>query len=273
MKKILLIVVIAMLLASCNQNVIENIEPDTEIADVIKDETPPFVREQSQIPFLGLEDVKHLFAGRYTIADWIRDIEIDDINFLFFIEGATGITRLDILPAVFGNGYIASFYIEDNPFADFRSNYNTDQWLYQTLPDEILVLNVVEVLHLSFASMGIPFNIRGITHRSNEVDVRLAFLNARKDNYGLFGTLYEISDVVPDAVVDYDSGVPFIGGVFSQRVGNSITHTFRYYHTIPYGDTFTIYCVRTRIVIRVNYPIGFTEPITTLVFTDITHRN
>lgn len=63
----------------------------------------------SPMPFLGLKDVAPLFEGRYTIADWIKDIPTDDVRYRFNIESGTGRTRL----RVFIDGGGASFYIEE----------------------------------------------------------------------------------------------------------------------------------------------------------------
>ncbi|MCL2837871.1 MAG: hypothetical protein FWE04_02240 [Oscillospiraceae bacterium] len=214
--------------------------------------------EQSQVPFLGLEELAPLFAGRYTIADWIRDISFGNARYSFFIEGATGYARMDVM---LNDDWVSSFYIEDNPYADFL-RHDSDSGIYTTLPNEILALRVTEVLHLDFEAMGIPWNIRGITRGASADNVTLAFLDARHEG----DVLYGLYDVVPNAQAEVIYGAMFVGGIDRR----STHRTIQYFHTIPSSDyTYTIYCYRTIITFRLDENdkiIGFN-------FADVTHRN
>ena len=255
MKKIIIAVVTfaVIFLVSCELDVIEHTEP-------------PIEREQSQVPFLGFEEIEPLFAGRYTIADWVADIPADDVEYRFFIEQATGNSRLDIDDNRTPLG-LASFYIENNFFASVPY-YGDNRWIYQTLPDEILALNVIEVLHLNFERMGIEWNIRGITYGSPREEVYFAFLDAGRDD----GWLYTIDDVVPNALVDdpFDNNV-FIGGFCSFGLPLARPRVIIYYHTMPNDEFgFNIYSVRTRIEFLLS---GHDPYVENFIFWNLTHRN
>jgi len=280
MKKIVLVIILVILLTACGENISE-IPPmyETEI-----------MREQSQIPFLGLEEIAPLFEGRNIVADWVYDIQIGNAEYLFFVETATGHMRLDIgLDLLLGNR-IASFYIEGNyPYVDFHPNV-TGAYApslvhpISEMPEDYSKLNVIEVLFIDFESMGIPWNIRGITHGSYGDDVRLAFLDMGRDP----SSLYVWHDVAPEfdyaeIVPNYAEAKEFIAGWDGtwgydkfegtwgfQHLGNGYPRTIWYRYAIPeeaweHGEYAT--CV------QIIFLIDKDGTVARLLFQDVTNRN
>ena len=227
---------------------------------------------QSQVPYLGVDEITPMFVGRNTIADWIKDIKLNDVRYNFYIEGATGYTCLNIWTESF---WLASFYVEDNSYA---SDYEHGE--YKILPEEIKALDVIKVIYLDFEYMGVPYEIRGITKGSDADDVKLAFLDMKRDKViddeGLFTQeLYNTKDVDPNAQEDdhSHSSMPYIGGIISETDDPEYSHnciqSISYYYTLPQGNQYTIYNLRSEIC----FYIDDNQKVAALSYSDLTHRD
>ena len=219
-------------------------------------ETTPFsfvAEGQSQIPYLGIDEILPLFGGRNTIGDWISDITEDSVLFKYYMEEASAYTRLDISCTHCSEHRIASFYIENYWDVEDVWDFN-----YEILPDEILALEISVVLYLDFETMGIPYNIRGITAGSHADDVKKAFLNMRRepvhvDNYTLYSMreLYNLYDIDPNADVGESTNtVRLQGGMEYESWYPASLWYIAYYHIDPYtvdGELYSPYGQRSNI--------------------------
>jgi len=243
-------------------------------------------KEQLQLPYLGREEVTPLFAGRSTIADWIKDIKMDNVYYSFYIESATGYARFEVYTDFFR---LSSFYIEDNSIAYFR--YNNEQGIYKSLTDEILALKVIEVLDLDFEYMGVPFIIRGITKGTDADTVRLAFRDMKREiviknkyddythSYTFLSSqqLYNLQDIVPHAVVeDEDINIPwfhYIGGIDCEndapQKNHNCTRSISYVHTSSEEGLYTKYALRSEITFYINE----NGKVAAFGYRDLTHRD
>jgi hypothetical protein len=225
--------------------------------------------ELSPPPYSGFEEIAPLIADRITVADFVRDIKVTDIEYHLFLCEATAYTQLNIKTTTYA---IASFYVEDYDFSSYLNSY--DQNKYEILPDSILGLRVDRVLELHFEKMGIPYNLRGITPDSNADDIKAAFLNMNRDNDD---DMYNIWDVVPNALIDESFRAIYIGGhdvypVEHPHYNNDCFRYINYIHTESYEWSdydYTIYNKRTVITFSIDDDgnnAGFS-------YRDVTHLN
>lgn len=255
-------------------------ETDSQISETPVDIIPqtettaPIIKEQSQVPYLGIEEITPLFVGRNTIRDWIKDINASDVEYIFFIEGATGDMRLDIRCTSEIEYNIASFYVEENTFVDFLNN--DSDGIFKILPDEAIALQVIEVISLDFEKMGIPYNIRGITKGSSAEHVKMAFLDMKReiDFTGVpFQELYNIRDVDPIAKIEpYYENFIFLGGMDSIFLDQRGFREITYFHTIPNdidNVNYSIYHSQTVI----TFSIDEGEKVVGFRYADMTNRN
>ena len=231
----------------------------------------PPVNGQSQVPFWGWVEVEPLFAGRYTIADFIKDIPLTDINFQVVAEAAIGDVVLNIRS---GERRLASLIIADDDWSLYEKVFAMRGFETDNLPQEYLSKKINSVRFFDFAGMGISFNIRGITHSSSADEVRQAFLNTGEDP----NIMYTIMDVDPDANFESrESLTAFIGGI--DRAGDSgfipasMAHGYPrelfYKKTFPMEGMYSIYAWNVSIL----FPIDENGNVAGLLFIDSTHRN
>ncbi len=195
-------------------------------------------KEQSVTPFLGDEEITPLFKGRNTIGDWIKNINVGDVEYIFYIEGTTQETRLDIITLSRPNYNVASFYVEENEYAKMRSN--NEDGVFKVLPDEIMNLKVIDILYVDFNDMGMDFSVRDIVKGSSVDDAKRAFLYFEReiDTTGVpYQELYNIKDVYPDAKIDtYYEDYWLIGGMDSVYIDQGGFREISYYHTKTFND-------------------------------------
>ena len=234
--------------------------------------------EQSLQPYLGIEELKPLFAGRSTIAEWIKDEKYGGA-YAFSIDAATGYIRLDIgfVPIV------ASFYIENNPGFNFLAANETKA--YEALPDEILALKVVEVLNLDFEEMGIPYNIRGITKGTAVEYVKSAFLDMKREqtvyeegawyNYQELYNLMDVDSSITEAENSSyaNSRFPYISGIVRGTDDPEFAHNcfqlIEYCHTVPREGRYAAGDARSVI----QFCIDVNGKVAALRYWDLLHMN
>jgi len=161
-------------------------------------------KEQSDIPYLGDEEITPLFTGRNNIGDWIKDVKAEDAECVLYTVSKTDDACFNVISSSDPEYIIASLYVEKNNYAGFLNN---ETGRLTNIPDEVKKLKVTEVIYVDFEKMGINFNVRDIIKGSSADDVKKAFLNMDRkiDTAGVpYQELYDIKDVHPNINTEPD---------------------------------------------------------------------
>ena len=224
-------------------------------------------RSQSQIPFLGYEEIEDLFVAQKTIGDWVKALTSQDIDYDIRLEEATG----ELILSIYAQDRKIAELIFDGASEEVEELLYTGAYSTKTLEPYMWERQIKLVLYVDFAAMGLPFTLRGISIGSSAESVKEAFLDTKTSE----DEMYNWKDVAPDAFIEH--GVTFLGGIDEKAANPSqnhgLTRAIMYYHTMVFYDNdrevYSIYYGRTRI----NFAIDQSGQVASLIYQDMTHRN